>query len=101
MTNEEDNKPFDNLAKSAHTIGVLAAILMMITWGAAAVRFFYPSYLSLSSGALFLSGCIIGVIGEAASKTMAALAEHMRDTRETRRCMERLMVRIEKPRKET
>lgn len=97
---EKSCKPFDDLEKSSRTVRTLTIILMMITWGAAAVRFFYPSYLALSSGSLFLFGCIFGVIGEAASTTMAALAEHMRDTRTTRNCMERLMTRIEKPRKE-
>ena len=88
---------FDNLEKSARTVNVLAAALMAISWVGALVCFIYPRIqIGLSPAMLFLAGCIIGVLGEAASKTMAALAEHMRDTKAVRECMERLMGRIEK-----
>ena len=88
---------FDNLEKGARMVNILAATLMAISWVGAVVCFIYPALrIGSSPAVLFMAGCIIGILGEVASRTMAALAEHMRDTKAVRACMERLMGRIEK-----
>lgn len=93
---QKESLVFDKLARSAHTVNVLAAIMMALFWIAAALVFINWKGLTGSALTMFLSGCVIGIIGEALSRTMEALAEHMKDTRRVRNDMDRLMSRIEK-----
>ncbi len=93
---QKESLAFDKLSKSAHTINVLAALIMALFWVAAILVFINWKGLKGSALTLFLSGCVIGVIGEAVSRTMEALAEHMKDTRKVRNDMDRLMSRIER-----
>lgn len=88
---------YERLERAANTVNALAAVLMVLMI-CGAVFVFFAYRVSLSTAIwLFIGGCIVGVMGEAVSRTMDALAQHMKDSYVTRKCMEKLVGRLERP----
>lgn len=89
---------YDRLENSGRSVAAFAAVIMLLSWlGAVAVFLLHMMQLSTAIW-LFVCGCLVGIVGEAASVTMQALAQHMRDDYVTRKCMEKLVGKVEKAR---
>ena len=96
LEQKKDNEAFDRLSKSARSVSVWSALFVALFIIVAVVVFFNKRQSFVTAIVLFLSGCIIGVVGEAVSSSMEAFAEHMKDTKEVRKDMDRLMEKVEK-----
>ena len=88
---------YESLASSANTVNTFAAILMVLMNIGSIGLYAVFSIPLMSMVWMFLCGCLIGVAGEAVSRTMDALAAHMKDGYVTRQCMEKLVSRLGKP----
>ena len=93
---KKETAAFDDLLRSARSVRSWTLFIAALLIVGAVLVFFYQKLLFATALALFFSGCIIGVIGGAISSIMEALSEHMRDTREVRKNMDRRMEKIEK-----
>lgn len=87
---------YEKLERSAQSIGAMTIVLMLLLWFGAILVFFMFNVSLVNAIWLFLGGVFVGLIGEAASSTMMALAEHMKDDYITRKCMERLVSRLDR-----
>ena len=89
---------YEKLERSGHSIAALAVAVTLLMWAGAVIVFFMYWANLMSCIWLFLGGVFVSIVGEAASSSMIAAAEHMKDDYVTRKCMERLISRLEKPR---
>ncbi|MBQ1358396.1 MAG: hypothetical protein IIY63_04205 [Oscillospiraceae bacterium] len=87
---------YDRLENSGRSIGAFAIVIMILLWAGAVGAFFL--YTVQLSTVIWLAVCgfLVGILGEAASSTMVALAQHMKDDYVTRKCMEKLIARLER-----
>ena len=95
-----DMRAFNGLDKSGTAVMVLAIIAGLALWAVAAIRFFDPWIVrgvTASTFSLILGGFAVIILGEALSCLLSALAQHMRDAKVTRKCMEKLIARLERP----
>lgn len=90
------DQPFIKLEKSANLVNVIAAVLMAGLWIYAIYNLFIQRNYGTNPIELLVLGCIIGIVGEAASRTMEALAQHMKNTKTIQDDISRLMKRIER-----